>query len=146
MRRELTQAAISPLYLPYISRISPVSPVCELGMRRELTQAAISPLYLPYISRISPVYLPYVSSACAASSRRPPWRPDPNSYPNPTPASYPYPCLLPLLQALILALIPTLPLTQAAMGQGALPPLLMKSAFAAESWHTEQRLEPSPSP
>ena len=30
-------------------------------------------------------------------------------------------------------------LTQAAMGQGALPPLLMKSAFAAESWHTEHR-------
>ena len=25
------------------------------------------------------------------------------------------------------------------MGQGALPPLLMKSAFAAESWHTEHR-------
>ena len=68
----------------------------ELGMRRELTQAAISPLHL-YISRISPVYLPYVSSACAASSRRRRWRPDPNSYPNPTPASYPYPCLLPFL-------------------------------------------------
>ena len=30
-------------------------------------------------------------------------------------------------------------LTQAAMGQGALPPILMKSAFAAESWHTEHR-------
>ena len=40
MRRELTQAAISPVYLPYISRISPV---CELGMRRELTQAAMAP-------------------------------------------------------------------------------------------------------
>ena len=30
-------------------------------------------------------------------------------------------------------------LVQAAMGQGALPPVLMKSAFAAESWHTEHR-------
>ena len=58
MRRELTQAAISPLYLPHISRISPVylpyvSSACAASSRR--------PRYLPYISRISPVYLPYIS-------------------------------------------------------------------------------------
>ena len=45
--REVRRAAISPLYLPYIS--------------------PVSPLHLPCISPLSPQYLPEVRRACAAA-------------------------------------------------------------------------------
>jgi hypothetical protein len=57
-----------PLYLPYISPMSPLYlprfyflfQVCEASFFPYISP--ISPLYLPHISPISPLYLPYIST------------------------------------------------------------------------------------